>query len=281
MATGLMGAWLTWRTGIPLIVEIATAPRLAALVERPQPAWKDRLKRLYSDINLHLSVLASKRTRLMYPSQLEGYPLLRGKAVSVFHEFVATSLVPAYRREEGQDPYILLVGAPWYLKGADVLVRAFRNLAPDYPTTRLKLIGHFAEDRGELERQIGGHPRIDVLKARPNPETLELMRGAEVIVLPSRCEGFGRVLLEGMAAGIPVIGTEAGAMPHVIRDGQDGFVTPVGDVEGLERRLRELLSNAELRREMGRRGYERAHGEFSDRSYVERFTEMIAATARP
>ena len=97
---------------------------------------------------------------------------------------------------------MLLVGTPWYLKGADLLVEAFHRLAPDFPDVKLKILGYFP-DGDKLFELIGGSPQIEVLKARPLPEALAVIRNAAILVLPSRCEGIGRVLIEGMAAGIP------------------------------------------------------------------------------
>ena len=68
-----------------------------------------------------------------------------------------------------------------------------------------------------------------MLKARPLPEALAVIRNATILVLPSRCEGLGRVLIEGMAAGIPLIGSDVGGIPFMIRDGENGLVFPGGD----------------------------------------------------
>jgi glycosyltransferase involved in cell wall biosynthesis len=135
-------------------------------------------------------------------------------------------------------------------------------------------------DGDRLYELIGGSPRIEVLKARPNLEALRVISGAEILVLPSRCEGMGRVLIEGMAAGIPLIGSDVGGIPFMIRDGENGYVVPGGDSRALEARLRELLSNAETRRRMGDNGYQRAHKELDEKVYVEQFTRMVEAAVK-
>jgi glycosyltransferase involved in cell wall biosynthesis len=173
-----------------------------------------------------------------------------------------------------KDPYILLVGAPWYLKGADVLIAAFRRIEADFPSMRLKIMGHFP-DRDQMEKLAAG-ARIDILSAKHYKESLEVLTRASVLVLPSRSEGMGRVLLEAMAAGIPVIGSDIGGIPSLIRDGENGFLFPCGDAEALADRLRRLLSDEELRRRMGAAGCRMAHNDFNERVYVDRFTRMIA-----
>jgi len=89
-----------------------------------------------------------------------------------------------------------------------------------------------------------------------------------------------RVVIEGLAAGVPVIGSDVGGIPDLIHQGENGFVVPGGNVRELEARIRELLADPELRRRMGANGYELAHTQLTEQVYVERFTAMVAATVR-
>jgi glycosyltransferase involved in cell wall biosynthesis len=171
------------------------------------------------------------------------------------------------------------VGAPWYLKGADLLIAAFRRLSGDSPEVNLKILGYYP-DREQLEALTGGSPRIEILKPRLNPEVLEIISKAEIFALPSRCEGTPRVIIEAMAAGVPVIGSNVGGIPMLIRDGESGFVVPAEDVGALESRLRQLLSDNELRRRMGARGYDLAHTEFGEKALADHFTLMVAEVVK-
>jgi glycosyltransferase involved in cell wall biosynthesis len=279
MTTGLCAGLLKVLNRGKLILEIATTPKLVFLTDRPRPTWRERLMHVYSDVCLHLSMLLSDRVHLLYPQQLSGYSLLRKVPASVFHEFVPVSIIDRNTEPNEPEPFVLLVGAPWYLKGVDRLIEAFKRLAPDYPNVKLKILGYFP-NQTELDALVHGAPQIEILKARPNPEVLQIISQAMVLVLPSRCEGVARVLIEGMAAGVPIIGSDAGGIPFVVRDGENGFVVPGGDPAALEQRLRKLLSDPELRRQMGDKGYVRAHTELSEKVYVEHFTRMVEATVR-
>jgi glycosyltransferase involved in cell wall biosynthesis len=279
MTTGLCAGILKLLVGCKLIIEIVTAPKLIYLTMRPRPTWGERLMHLYSDACLHLSMLLSDRLHLLYPRQLSEYSLSYKVRKSVFHEFVPVSAV--YRRStyEDPEPFVLLVGAPWYLKGADRLIEAFHGLANDFPNVKLKILGYYP-DRSGLEALTVGLQQIEILEPRSNPEVLRMISQATVMVLPSRCEGVARVLIEGMAAGIPLIGSEAGGVPFVVRDQENGFIVSGGESKSLEKRLRELLVDPELRRRMGENGYLRAHTELNERIYVEQFTRMVEATVR-
>jgi glycosyltransferase involved in cell wall biosynthesis len=277
MTTGLMGVAVKLVTGAKLIVEIVTSPDLVYITHGPRITFQERVMKLYSDFCLHLSLGLCNRAHLLYPQQLNKYPRLKNVCRSVFHEFVPISHVPPHQEDSGR--YILLVGHPWYLKGADRLIEAFRRLAPDFPDVKLKLLGWYP-DRSQLDPLIDGCKQIELLQARPHPEALQVISRCEILVQPSRCEGLPRILMEGLAAGVPLIGSDVGGISYLVRDNETGFVVPGGDPKGLEARMRQLLLDGNLRKRLGARGYQLAHSELNEQIYVERFTEMVAATVQ-
>lgn len=289
MTTALIAGILKLLTGTKLIVEIVTSPHLIYLTSQPRAGIRDRLRHLYSDACLYLSALFADRMHFLFPGQLAAYRLLRGTRESVFHDFVPVSIIDRHPPEEKPEPYVLLVGAPWYLKGADLLVEAFTRLAPDFPQVKLKILGH-NPDAAELRALSAQTSRIEILKATFHSETLKIISDALILVLPSRCEGLPRVLIEGMAAGLPLIGSAVGGIPTLIHDGENGFVISGSDISSngisssnvdlLEKRLRELLADPALRLRMGDQSYRRAHSELTEAVYVRRFTEMVEAAVQ-
>lgn len=233
--------------------------------------------KLYSDICLHLSMFLADRAHFLYLKQLQPYPLLRRTPNSVFHEFVLVSRIDKDDNRERAGRYILLVGAPWFLKGADVLIKAFLTLASDFPDVKLKILGFYPDHEG-MDKLVGGSSQIEIIQVLPHPETLKLIEGATIMVAPSRCEGLSRALVEGMAAGIPLVGSDVGGIPTLVRDGENGFLIPSGDDQTLGRRLRQLLDDGQLRRRMGESGYARAHTELDEENYVRLFAQMVKDT---
>lgn len=276
MTTGLAGVFLKLLSGTPLIVEVATSPALSYLMDRPRPGLPKRIAKLYSDLCLHATLAFADRTHLLFSTALDRYPLLRRRPVSVFHEFVPVSRIE--RRPGEREPVVLFAGHPWYLKGVDILIRAFRALAPDFPATRLEVVGYFP-DGAEIRRLAAGCPQIQILEPIHHPQLMEKMSRVQLLVLPSRCEGMGRVLLEAMAAGIPVVGSDAGGIPHYARNGETGLVFRSGDAGDLEAKLRRLLADPALREQLGERGYHVAHEEMDERAYVKHFVAMVEAAA--
>ncbi|MEC8759054.1 MAG: N-acetyl-alpha-D-glucosaminyl L-malate synthase BshA [Bacteroidota bacterium] len=116
------------------------------------------------------------------------------------------------------------------VKRVEDVVRAFALLAEERPA-RLLMVGD-GPDRPAAERlarDLGVTDRITFLGKLKNP--LEALALADLFLLPSESESFGLAALEAMACGVPVVATEAGGLPEVIRHGVSGMLAPVGDVE--------------------------------------------------
>lgn len=123
-------------------------------------------------------------------------------------------------------------------KDQATLVAAFARISPEIHNARLMIIGE-GRLRGDLERQVdelGVSDRVE-LKGRV-PDAFRYFRAFDVFVLSSDYEPFGMVLLEAMAAGIPIISSNCGGAPEVL--GSVGRLFPVGDRESLAREIRNM-----------------------------------------
>ena len=130
---------------------------------------------------------------------------------------------------------VLYVGSLGQRKGLSYLFAAARLAGR---SIELTLVGTKpAAPCVALERALGGHHWIASL---PHAGILDLMRRSDVLVFPSLFEGFGLVILEAMAQGVPVITTPHTAGPDLITDGTDGFLVPIRDAAAIAGRLDEL-----------------------------------------
>jgi N-acetyl-alpha-D-glucosaminyl L-malate synthase BshA len=130
-----------------------------------------------------------------------------------------------------------------------------------------------------LVRRLGLEDRVRFLGTQ---ESIEEIAGlADVFLLPSELESFGLSALEAMACGVPVVGSDAGGLPEVVKHTESGFLLPVGDVEGMAARTLEILKDDERRREMGQAGRRRVEFLFNaDRvvSQYERYYERVLSS---
>jgi glycosyltransferase involved in cell wall biosynthesis len=135
-------------------------------------------------------------------------------------------------------------------KGVDLLARAFVRLAQELPNVRLKLLGE-GKMHGSLAQTL--QPvcdRVEFLGFKDWSELPEYYSAADVLCVPSRYDGWGLVVPEGLASGLPVIGTNRmGAAIEFIEDGHNGWLIPAGDETALYTALREaaLMTPARLK----------------------------------
>lgn len=159
---------------------------------------------------------------------------------------------------------------------ADV-VRIFERVSREVPSVLL-MIGEGPERASAqaLARRLGVGERVRFLGQQESASEVTGM--AHVFLLPSELESFGLSALEAMACGVPVVGSDAGGLPEVVKHAETGYLLPVGDVEGMAARTIEILKDDEHRREMGQAGRRRAAALFgADRvvSQYERLYERV------
>ena len=268
---GLAGVLLKWMTGAKLIVEIPSAPEQAFRHERPEPSVSYAIKRFLADRLLALAGANSDCIKLLYPWQLRRYRYLHNKKIAVFHDFAAVSSV---RPEPSEERCILLAGYPWYRKGVDVLIRAFKSIAGQFPDYKLRLMGHYP-DREFLNNLAGDCPQIEFLLPRPYEPALKVIGACSVYVLASRSEGMPRVLLEAMAARKPIIASAVDGVPHYLEDNESALLFESENVEELAEKLAALLNDPKLQDRLAKRGYEKVFAELDEQSYVNSFRRML------
>jgi len=143
-------------------------------------------------------------------------------------------------------------------KGLPYLLQAMAQIRSDFPNARL-LIGGDGEDRSALEqeaRSLGLTGRVEFVGAVS--DSADFYRRLDLFVLPSLDEAFGLVLLEAMAAGLPVVGTRVGGIPEILEDGSQGLLVAPADSQALARAIRELCGDPLRQRQMGERACQQA-----------------------
>jgi glycosyltransferase involved in cell wall biosynthesis len=161
-------------------------------------------------------------------------------------------------------------------KAHEVLFEAVARCAATVPRIRLVVIGdgdRHAELR-DLVQRLGIDERTLFLGIRR--DVPELLPGLDVACLSSIHEGVPITLIESMAAALPIVATDCGSIRDIVGDGDQGFLVPVGDVEGFADRLRRLAVDQELRIQMGKSGRARAEGHFRIEDTARRYEELLS-----
>ena len=173
--------------------------------------------------------------------------------------------------------------SPW--KGQDTAIEALRLLREQHVDAHLLLIGSakfvarstrfdneaYVTRLHRLIADAGLDDRVSWLGERD--DVPELVRALDVLLLPSHEEPFGRALLEAMALEVPVVATNVGGPPELVRDGRDGYLLPPDEPAAWARAVRRVIESPEQGRELGRAGRLRIAEAFD----VDRHVEAVLA----
>jgi L-malate glycosyltransferase len=154
-------------------------------------------------------------------------------------------------KAEGAQYQLVTVGELVPSKAMHDFLHAVARLRRDWPGLRAAIAGKGpleAALRAEAEK-LGVSDSVDFLGFREDIDTVYAC--SQIFVLPSRYEGLSVAVIEAMASGLPAVVTDVGELRDLVRDGRNGYVVPVGDLDALTERLALLLDSPEARRRLG------------------------------
>jgi glycosyltransferase involved in cell wall biosynthesis len=198
---------------------------------------------------------------ISYFQKLDRFVVLNENAVKEWPELNNVKMIPdplplkQMARSNLQSKRIVTIGRYAYEKGYDYLLKIWsivEKKCPDWqlnvyamgdPTPYVKLMDDLSIDKKRC------HLNSSVVDVE------DVYKNSAILVQPSRTEGFGLVLVEAMACGLPVVAFDCENGPRsIITDGEDGFLIPAYDIEKFSERMVLLMNDEPLRRKMGERG---------------------------
>ncbi len=194
--------------------------------------------------------------------------------------FAPAALRPAGR--QGGRFVIGFAGRLIVAKGILILLKALATLGGDWEL-RVVGVGEAQAQARELATRLGIAERVAFLGQQPSTAMPEMLRSFDLLVVPSLTtprwkEQFGRLLVEAMACGVPVIGSDSGEIPHVIGDA--GIVVPEGDAEALRNAILRLRDDARERADLAQAGRARVLDLFTQEAVARRtyavYQEILA-----
>jgi glycosyltransferase involved in cell wall biosynthesis len=177
-----------------------------------------------------------------------------------------------YREEIGCDEHHLIIGFVGSIradKGCNELIAACRSLFSDMPMARLLLIGdkvYYSTIDQDLRDWIKSSNQV--IHVPPNGQIPQYMACMDVFALPSYREGFGMVIIEAEAMGVPVVASNVPGPADAMRDGETGIIVPVKNIDALANALRELLNDATKRELYGRAATAFARNNFEQNEFL-------------
>ena len=210
--------------------------------ERPgfhQPQWVGRVVRKWKLARLHASPVPIWG---IGEFGVDGYRKEFGSQREYFNlpYFSDLKRFEAIEREEKRERVFLFSGSLIARKGVDLLASAFVRLVREVPNVRLRIVGDGQLRQLMMQKLSPVSERIEFVGFRDWHELPGEYAAADVLCVPSRYDGWGLVVPEGLAVGLPVIATDRmGAALEFVRRGKNGWLVPAGDEEALLAAMRE------------------------------------------
>ena len=239
-----------------------------------KPSLIESLKEIYSRITIPFVLKRADMVKLVSDNQLKVFKINFGSIQkSIFPNFVPIKkFIESQKRDE---KYILLLGYPWYLKGVDVLIKAFNMITTEFPKYRLKVVGWCPEGKKYYQSLSGNNARIELCDPVYYEEVIPLMTECSLYVLASRTDASPRVLREAMACRKPIIASNTDGVPDLIKDGYNGLLFEKENVGDLAAKLKLLLGNKELAATLAGNGFHYVQEHLSEKCYINNYRKMI------
>jgi glycosyltransferase involved in cell wall biosynthesis len=159
-------------------------------------------------------------------------------------------------------------------KGHDLLLRAIKRLTQKHPHISLKIAGD-----GPLKEKLKGlvqelQLEKEVIFCGYQRDMVSFLESIDIFILSSHYEGFGLVLVEAMAAGLPVVATDVGGVKEVIVDGKTGLAVPPGQEDELVMGIEYFINHPHLAFEYGQTGRIRAMEKFSRQQMIQNYQKL-------
>lgn len=278
--------WVGWLLGVPCRITWLRTLRSGLdgdLTVRQMPAWEVALKRWRSRHTIR------RATHIFANSHATK------QDVHTLHNFALDRIHVTYHSLpdffDGADPsnnankrqqQVVCVGRLSPVKGQDVLLRAVALLTADFPELCVTFVGSgpSLDDLQALATDLNLTELCDFLGGVSHQQVMELFQSATIAVVPSRSEAFGLVNIEAMMAGTPVIASNVGGIPDIIRDGEDGLLFPTDDPAALAEKIRMLLLDVDLRERLGRAGRQRFLETFTHQQVIPDLADLLEALCK-
>ena len=171
---------------------------------------------------------------------------------------------------------LLFVGNLIYAKGVDILLEAFALIEKEYSDVSLSYVGEGEEKQKLLNRakDLGIEKKVIFFGRLEYQAIPVMMHYSDILILPSREEGVGRVILEAMAMRLPVVASNVGGIPLVIDDSKDGLLFVSEDVISLKRRVLLLIKDKDLSVNITNLAYQKFINNYEYEVSINKFINM-------
>ncbi len=282
LGTGLISIIIGKITKTKVIVEVNGCfdQAFTSYMKKSQPNFfMTKIKEILTKIIVPFVLKKANKVKLLYPKQLK--PIIddiSGIDTVSFHVFIP---IKSFLNKNISDKkFILLIGHPWYLKGVDILIKAFFKISPEFPHHRVVIAGWCPDpsEKTYFQNLVGNNQKIELLDPLPYDEVIRHMCQCSLYVSASRTEALGRVLVEAMASRKPIVASNVDGIPNIIHDKFNGLLFKKESVDDLAEKIKKVLSDKKFSKELSKNGFQYCHQFLSEEKYIQKYNQLILET---
>lgn len=269
LLVGLFGLLIAKRVGVPHIVQLHGD----IFGKYGYATWKQHIAKFVIGKSDRVRVVSERIKRSLIARGISEMKINVLPIRPELEKFLAVEGNP-----EGDVVRIVTVSRLAPEKHIEMLLAAFTVVQKTYPRTHLEIAGAGPEE-GKLKRFVSAHALESAVTFTPwTDDVPSIMARSNIFAFASKHEGYALVLLEALAAGVPVVTTDVGLVGDVVSSGEHGEVVPVGDTESFTAALMRLVEDVSLRNTYAQNGkmLARALAETSEETYAEAWVAALA-----
>jgi glycosyltransferase involved in cell wall biosynthesis len=204
-----------------------------------------------------------------------------GVDIKLFNKKEKSDFREKWVGDKKENVIVTLLGRIDRFKGHSIFIQAANRIAKTHENVLFLMTGRKMEDQqGYYEELVSMISSERIIFTGFNDNVPDVLRGTDISVHASRWEAFGGVVLESMAAGVPVIASKHGGPSEMIDDGINGYLHSPANVDELVRYLVILIENKDLRKKMGDEARKKAEKYFTYELTVEKYKERILSVVK-
>jgi glycogen synthase len=253
--------------------------------QAPTRLYGSRARRLLDPFSDSLARRALRRADAVRTISEYTSELVRAEGIEPAAEFPAFMDLTPFTAEATvplpETPRALFVGVLERYKAFDLLAEAWRRVAGELPDATLHVVGQgtLAPLAADLVEELPG--RVEWTRVLTAEGVSAALDTSTLLVLPSRSEGMGRVVVEAGCRARAVVGSRVGGIPDVVADGETGVLVPPGNIDALAAALVRVLSDRALAERLGAEGRRRVEPWLvTPEEYARRVRELVDRVVR-
>ncbi len=229
-----------------------------------QSAYHSMLIRRYEQLSFHAAAAVTAVSHFTAGRVSDAFTGVH--PLTIYNGIDTDLFAPEQRAGAKTGPFrMLFLGTPSRRKGFDLLEPLMEKLGDDF---------ELYYSTGRHSRQLAQRRNIHCLGMLGRQALRDAYHECDVLLFPSRYEGFGYVICEAMACGKPVIASNCSSLPELVKDRETGLLCPVDDVEAFVQAARTLASDRDFAMKLGNAGRQRVLEHFTLEAMVDRYIEL-------